>query len=51
MAPALAAPPFAVFALFRPSPEPIVAATKGTWAGIFSPFGSGDPFNHVAISL
>jgi hypothetical protein len=51
MAPALAAPPAAIFALFRPSPEPIIAATKGTGAGIFTPFGSGDPFNHVAISL
>jgi hypothetical protein len=51
MAPALAAPPFAIFALFRPGPETIIAATKGAGAGIFTPFGSGYPFNHVAVGL
>jgi hypothetical protein len=45
------APPFTVFALFRPGPEPIIAATKRTGPGIFASLSSGNACNHVAVSL
>jgi hypothetical protein len=50
-APALPAPPFAVFALFRPGPEPVIAATKGTGDGIFASLSSGNACNPGAVGL